>query len=327
MTGIGLANVARASGKLYFGSATDNPELVNKTYVKILTDQNEFKQTTPTNSMKWDATEPEQNVFNFTGGDQIVQLAEASGHIMRGHNLVWTSQLPEWLTNGNWTRDTLIAVMQNHIHGVVSHYRGKIYAWDVINEPFSEDGTLSSNMWTNIIGPDYLEIALHAARAADPNAKLYINDFNIEGVGAKAAGAQAIVKSLKAAGAPIDGIGFESHFIVNELPPNISENMKEFVKLGVEVAVTELDIRMTLPSTPALLQQQKQDYQTVAEACNSVPKCVGITLWDYTDKFSWIPGTFAGMGAACPWDENLMIKPAYDGIVNGFLATDIGRIL
>ncbi|GJJ13088.1 hypothetical protein Clacol_007338 [Clathrus columnatus] len=279
--GVGLATVAKLAGKLYFGSATDNPELSDKAYVEILTDTREFTQFTPTNGMKWDATEPEQGKFNFSAGDQIIHLAETGNRLFRGHNL----------------------------------------------------GKLELTLFSEIIGPDYIEIALRAARAADPHAKLYINDFNIEGEGAKATGAKAFVKSLKARGVPIDGMGFEtrfnyakSHFIVNELPPNISKNMREFNELGVEVAVTELDIRMTLPSTPALLQQQKKDYETVVAACKEVKDCVGITLWDYTDKARRISGTFAGMGAACPWDENLNIKPAYEGIVNGLMPS-LGKLL
>lgn len=317
-TGVGLNNVAKAAGKLYFGTATDNPDLTDVAYVAILNNTNEFGQHTPANALKWDATEPTQNVFTFAAGDQIVNIAEANGHLMRGHNLVWHQQLPSWVTSGTWTNATLTAVLQNHIANVAGRYSGQFYAWDVVNEPFNDDGTLGSDIFSQIIGEEYIAIALRAARAADPTAKLYINDFNIEGPGAKATAMQNLVSSLKAQGVPIDGIGFESHFIVNELPQNIQQNMEAFVNLGVEVAITELDIRMTLPSTPTLLQQQQANYQTAVSACNAVPKCVGVTLWDFTDKFSWVPGTFAGMGAACPWDENLVLKPAYDGIVAGF---------
>ena len=103
----------------------------------------------------------------------------------------------------------------------------------------------------------------------------------------------------------IDGVGFQSHFIVGETPSTASQvqNMNAFTALGVEVAITEFDVRMTLPVTPALLARQKADYTSTVAACQQVSRCVGITLWDWTDKFSWVPGTFAGQGAACPWDE------------------------
>ncbi|KAF8589251.1 glycoside hydrolase family 10 protein [Ramaria rubella] len=316
-TGAGLNKVAQAAGKLYFGTATDNPELTNIPYVTILNDTNEFGQHTPTNSLKWDATEPSQNVFTFSGGDQIFDFSRENGMLFRGHNLVWDQQLPAWVTGGTWTNETLTAVVENHISNVVGRYKGQVYAWDVVNEPFNEDGTLSSDVFLSTIGEAYIGIALRAARAADPNAKLYINDFNIEGPGVKATAMLNLVKSLQAQDIPIDGIGFESHFIVNEIPSGIQQNMEAFTALGVEVAITELDIRMTLPSTQTLLENQQSNYQTVVEACNAVEKCVGITLWDFTDLFS-IPGNFPGMGAACPWDENLVLKPAYNGIIAAF---------
>ena len=121
--------------------------------------------------------------------------------------------------------------------------------------------------------------------------------------GVKATALKNLITSLKSQGVPIDGIGFESHFIVGEVPTTIAENMQEFVALGVEVAITELDVRMTLPETAALLEQQKADYQTVVSACQSVSGCVGITVWDFADQFSWVPGAFPGQGAACPWDD------------------------
>ena len=167
----------------------------------------------------------------------------------------------------------------------------------------NDDGTFQQNVFFNTLGESYIPIALEAARAADPAAKLYINEFNTEGPGPKATAMLNLVKSLKSQNVPIDGIGFQCHFIVGELPQGLAANWNQFTAAGVEVAVTELDVRMTLPSTPALLAQQKTDYTTVATACMSVQRCVGITLWDWTDKFSWVPGTFAGQGAACPWDE------------------------
>ena len=112
-----------------------------------------------------------------------------------------------------------------------------------------------------------------------------------------------LVKELLADGVPIDGVGFQCHFIVGEVPTSFQSVLEQFTALGIEVAITELDIRMTLPATQALLAQQQRDYQTVVSACMAVSRCVGITLWDWTDKFSFVPGTFPGQGAACPWDQ------------------------
>ncbi|KAF8071786.1 endo-1,4-beta-xylanase A precursor [Lyophyllum atratum] len=312
----GLAVVAIAAGKKYFGSATDNPELTDTPYVAGLSNTKDFNQITPGNSMKWDATEPTRGTFTFSGGDTVVALAKKNGQLVRGHNCVWHNQLPSWVTSGGFNNATLTSIVQNHCGTLVGHYKGQI--WDVINEPFNDDGTWRSTVFYNTMGTSFVAVALQAARAADPVAKLYINDYNIEGTGAKSTAMVNLVKSLKASGAPIDGVGIQAHLIVGQVPSTIQANIAQFTALGVEVAITELDIRMTLPVTEALLAQQKKDYQTVIAACKAVSGCIGVTIWDYTDKYSWVPGVFTGQGAALPWDANLIKKPAYDGIVAGF---------
>jgi endo-1,4-beta-xylanase len=183
----------------------------------------------------------------------------------------------------------------------------------------NDDGTYRQNVFYEYIGEAYIPIAFAAAAAADPNAKLYYNDYNIEYAGAKATAAQGIVKLIQAAGGRIDGVGLQSHFIVGSTPSLATQtaNMASFTALGVDVAITELDIRMTLPDTSALQAQQSTDYQTTATACVKTKGCVGITLWDYTDKYSWVPGTFSGQGDACPWDADYNKKPAYYGILAG----------
>jgi len=268
--------------------------------------------------MKWDATEPSRGTFTFTNGDAIANLAKQNGQLLRGHNCVWYNQLPSWVSNGGFNSATLSSIISTHCSTVVGHYKGQAYSWDVLNELFNDDGTWRSDVFYNTLGTTYPAIALNAARQADPNTKLYINDYNIEQSGAKATSVINLVKSLKAAGTPVDGIGLQCHFIVNEIPGSMVSNMQAMTALGVEIAITELDIRMTLPSSTTLLQQQKANYQTVIAACKSVAGCIGVTIWDFTDKYSWVPNTFSGQGAACPWDQNLQKKPAYDGIIAGF---------
>lgn len=153
--------------------------------------------------------------------------------------------------------------------------------------------------------------------------KLYYNDYNIEYSGSKATGALNIVKLIQSYGVKIDGVGLQGHFIVGSTPSQSSQaaTMAAYTALGVEVAITELDIRMTLPSTDALLAQQKTDYSGTVAACVATKNCVGVTIWDWTDKYSWVPNTFSGQGAACPWDENYAKKPAYTGILTALGGT------
>ncbi|KAG6840587.1 hypothetical protein C0991_005727 [Blastosporella zonata] len=159
----------------------------------------------------------------------------------------------------------------------------------LVREIFNDDGTFRQSVFFNTMGTSFISVALRAARASDPAAKLYINDFNIEGMGAKSTAMVNLVKSLKAQGVPVDGIGVQSHLIVGQVPSTFQANLAQFAALGVEVAITELDIRMTLPATAALLAQQQKDYQTVVAACRAVSGCVGITLWDWTDKVGDLP--------------------------------------
>ncbi|KAJ5174246.1 uncharacterized protein N7482_000123 [Penicillium canariense] len=315
--GDGLNTAAVAIRKTYFGTGTDNPELTDTAYVTQLNNTADFGQITPGNSQKWDATEPTQNTFTFTNGDVIADLAEANGQKLRCHNLVWHNQLPNWVTSGTWTNETLVAALKNHITKVVTHYKGQCYAWDVVNEALNEDGTYRESLWYTTIGEAYLPIAFATAAAADSDVKLYYNDYNIEYSGAKATGAQNIVKLVQSYGVKIDGVGLQAHFIVGSTPSKSSQasTMAAYTALGVEVAITELDIRMTLPSTQALLSQQQTDYSNTVGACVETEGCVGITIWDWTDKYSWVPSTFSGQGDACPWDENLVKKPAYTGIL------------
>ena len=155
-----------------------------------------------------------------------------------------------------------------------------------MNEALNDDGTFRTDVFYNIIGEEYIRIAFETVAAADPDVKLYYNDYNTETAGAKSTAALNIVKSLQAAGTKIDGVGFQSHFIVGSTPSKADQvsKLESFTALGVEVALTELDIRMTLPSTDALLAQQSTDYENTVAACLAVTDCVGVTVWDFDDK-------------------------------------------
>ncbi|MEV7565710.1 endo-1,4-beta-xylanase [Streptomyces tanashiensis] len=307
-----LGELAKKHHK-YFGSATDNPEFTDAAYLKLL--GSEFGQTTPGNAMKWYATEPERGVFDFTAADEVVSFAKAHHQKVRGHTLVWHSQLPAWLTEGTWTADELRAVLKNHIQTVARHYKGEVIHWDVVNEAFNEDGTYRESLFYKTLGPGYIADALRWAHEADPHAKLYLNDYNVDGIGPKSDAYYTLIKQLKADGVPVEGFGLQGHLALQYgFPAGIQENIQRFADLGVDVAITELDIRMPLPATPEKLAAQATWYAEYVKACLAVEKCVGVTIWDYTDKYSWIPAVFPGEGAALPYDGDLRPKPAYQAI-------------
>jgi len=312
-----LRDLAAAQGKV-IGTAVTGSKLTG-TYGDLSGAQ--FNSLTPGNAMKWGSVEPTQSTFNWAEADQIVAFAQAHHQQVRGHTLVWHSQNPSWLTNGSWTSAQLGSLLQNHISTEVGRYKGRIAAWDVVNEPFNEDGTYRSTLWYNGLGADYIASALTWARAADPDAKLYINDYNVEGVGAKSTALYNLVKSLKARGVPIDGVGLQAHLILGQVPATLQQNIQRFADLGVDVSITELDVRMALPSDSTKLARQAADYQAVLNACVAVTRCAGVTVWGFTDSDSWVPGTFPGYGAATPYDENYAPKPAYYAIAEALGGT------
>jgi endo-1,4-beta-xylanase len=318
--GTTLQTLAAAKGK-YFGSATDNPELTDAAYVATL--GSEFGQITPGNSMKWDTIEPSRGTFSYTKGDAVVALARSHHQIVRGHTLVWHSQLPSWVSNGGFSATDLDSILKNHITNEVTHYKGQIYAWDVVNEPFNDDGTYRTSVFYNTLGVDYIAKALTYAHAADPAAKLYLNDYNTDGLGAKSDAMYALVKNLIAQGVPINGVGFQGHLAIQYgFPSQLQANLQRFADLGLDVAITELDVRMILPRDATKDATQARYFHDVVAACVAVTRCVGVTIWDYTDKYSWVPGVFSGQGAALPWDENLVAKPtAYNAIVTALGGT------
>jgi endo-1,4-beta-xylanase len=299
---------AAEAKNIYFGTALTQGNLSNSTLTGVAGAQ--FDMVTPGNEMKWDTTEPSNGTYNFGPGDQIVAFAQAHNQRVRGHNLVWHSQLPSWVNSLPLT--SVQAAMEAHITTEATHYKGQVYSWDVVNEPFNDDGTFRQDVFYNAFGGSgYIADALRTAHAADPAAKLYLNDYNIEATGAKSNAMYSLVQSLKAAGVPIDGVGFESHFILGQVPSSMQSNMARFAALGVDVAVTELDDRIQLPATAANLTQQANDYAAVVNACLAVSRCVGVSQWGVGDADSWIPSAFSGYGAATMYDNNYQPKPAY----------------
>jgi len=322
-----LNEIAQANGKMYFGTATDQPgtgEDTNILYQEILNDTRIFGQVTPANYMKFFATEPEQGVFNFTGGQVVVDIAQDHGKVLRCHNLIWNSQLSDWVTEGNWTRETLTAAMKVHIQSLITHWGGTCYAWDVINEAFASNGSFSQSIWYDVIGPDYFPLAFQfaqeAVEATGQDIKLYYNDYGIENPNNKSAAVINMVNSLKSQGIRIDGVGLEAHYVVGSGTPSLADQkaiMDAYVATGVEVALTELDIRFNPDIVNATAYAlQAQNYYDSVQACMQVEKCVGITVWDFDDQYSWIPQTFPGQGSATLYNADFTRKPAYYAVAD-----------
>ncbi|MGZ4463670.1 MAG: endo-1,4-beta-xylanase [Gaiellaceae bacterium] len=299
---------------LLIGTAVNSDALTrNPRYAAAI--GREFSSVTPENAMKWMHVEPGRGVDVYTQADRLVAFAGRHHQIVRGHNLVWHSQLPGWLTGGHFGKAALDEILFRHINAEVSHFRGRVYSWDVVNEPLADDGTLRETIWEHALGPGYIAKALEWAHAADPKARLYLNDYGIEGSGAKADAMYALAKKLLAKHVPLDGIGFEGHLDLQYgFPPGMAANMRRFAALGLDIAVTEADVRMQLPATPDSLSRQADAYRKLVEACLAVKRCVSFTVWGFTDRYSWVPGWFPGEGAANLLDVELRPKPAYRAV-------------
>src|SRR5260221_14438872 len=173
-----LRSLAQARG-MYIGTVVDVDALQSEEqYGEV--HAREFNIVTPEVSLKFDATEPELNQYNFAGGDTIVAFAKAHNIQVRGHTLVWYRALPSWLTAGKFSRSELMQILRDHIFTEVAHYRGQITIWDVVNEAVNNDGTLQDSIWLRGIGPDYIDWAFRWAHEANPQARLFYNDFGGE---------------------------------------------------------------------------------------------------------------------------------------------------
>ncbi|GAA1857990.1 endo-1,4-beta-xylanase [Actinomadura bangladeshensis] len=294
-----LGGQAAVSGR-YFGTAVAAGKLGDSVYSTIL--DREFTMITPENEMKWDTTEPSRGSFNFGPADQIAGHAASHGQRLRGHTLVWHSQLPGWVSSIG-DANTLRSVMNNHITTEMTHFKGKIYAWDVVNEAFADGSTQHrSSVFQNVLGNGFIEEAFRTARTADPAAKLCYNDYNIEDWNApKTQGVYAMVRDFKARGVPIDCVGFQSHFGSGGPPASFQTTLSNFAALGVDVQITELDIAQA-PSTA---------YANTVRACMNVSRCTGITTWGIRDSDSWRSGDNPLL-----FDGNGNKKPAYDAVLS-----------
>jgi len=273
--------------------------------------KSEFSIVTAENAMKWDATESSQNNFNFSDGDRLLSWAQSNGMKVHGHTLVWHSQTPSWVQN--LSASAMESAMYSHIDKVMGHYKSKISVWDVVNEAFDENGSYRSSFWYNKMGKSFIEKAFTRARQADSSAKLIYNDYNLESTGSKSNGVYNMLKDFKSRGIPVDGIGFQMHLDIQYgfNYDDFAKNMQRFADLGLEIYITEMDVRVSSNPSSSELQKQADYYKGVVQKCMAQPAVKVIQFWGFTDKYSWVPGTFSGRGAALLFDSNYNPKSAY----------------
>lgn len=303
-----LRELAEQHG-LHLGVAVTPEHFDEAPYTRVAAE--EYTALTHENDLKWESVQPRPGEFDFDGADEVMEAAHAHDQQVHGHTLVWHSQLPAWMEEGDFTPGELRATMREHIGATMGRYAGDIATWDVVNEPIGDDAQWRDSVFHEVLGPDFVAESFHMAAEADPQAQLFLNDYSIDGVNDKSDVYYELAADLVARGVPIDGIGLQSHLVVGEVPSDMRENMERFADLGLQVMITELDVRVPESATEQDLAQQAEDYREVLELCLQVDACSGVSVWGVTDAYSWVPGHFPGEGAALPFDEDYAPKPAY----------------
>jgi len=321
------AQTLRSSGAqrgVLMGAAVNTADIASDAIAAILAQQ--YNMIEADNEMKWPAIEPMEGKFNFTPGDTLASFAEAHGMKLRGHNLLWHSYNPPWLAKGSFTPSQLYTLLETYITTVAAHFKGKVFAWDVVNEALADNGSgLRDSIWYNrpgigLTGPGYVDQAFRWAHAADPKALLFYNDYGVEDANKnpKSDAMYSLVKGMLARGVPIHGVGLQFH--VSAKPSEVSPvgmdaNIARLTALGLQVHITELDVRVPVDANGNALASdlaaQAQRYHDIVSACLKYKGCTAIQTWGFTDKHSWVPHFFKGYGAALPFDKELQPKPAY----------------
>lgn len=311
------------------GAAVEPRLLEEQEYAATLA--REFNMLTAENAMKWGAIRPTRERFNFEPADRLVAFARKHKMKVRGHTLAWSEYNPRWLEQGNFTPEQMSELLREHITKVMRHYRGKIFAWDVVNEIFLADGSVEPSVWYDRPGiglkgkgTAYVEQALRWARAADPDALLFYNDYDTEGLNPKSDAVYEMVKDFKSRGVPIDGVGIQAHIF--KLDPkefeSVRANIARLAALGLQVHITEMDVALNVDAEGRLLDQadlekQAAMYRLIAAACFEQPRCTAFMTWGFTDKYSWIPDYTKGkQGAALLFDQSYAPKPAYRAVLD-----------
>lgn len=324
----------------------------------------EFNSVTAENDMKPGVLHPSENTWNWKNADDIMAFAERNKIKVRGHNLLWHTQDARWMFTGPdgkpASKELVLQRLRDHIHTVVKRYKGRIYAWDVVNEAVDDSAdstkiyrTERTPWWTLFQGPEFIDAAFRYAREADPNVKLYYNDYSSESVN-KHRKIYKLVKRLKDNGVPIDGVGFQAHWKINSpTPAMLRTALDEIISLGMDIQFTELDVDIRVPAaltpnaapvagaapatapvdpgyTAELEALQIAQYKRMFDVMKQYKKHISsVTFWNVTDKSSWLDGRAQGGAAATStagriprkaypllFDVNGQRKKAYWAVVN-----------
>ncbi len=315
------------------GVAIKTDQLANPLFLTTIGEQ--FREIVSEYQMKMKVISPQQGVYNFAPADTLVEAAIYNKQVVHGHALIWTQSTPTWITNGNFTSSQMLSILRKYITATVSHFKDKyphrVLSWDVVNEAVSNDGqgkhpTPWSLVGNSTIGKDseaYIREAFRVAHEADPDAKLYYNDYGAEVAGAKFNGVYNLVRRLKLAGVPIYGVGLQAHFSTDYGVPSVSmlrATIKKFGTLGLKVRYSELDVRTkSIDGVSSTEKTRYQElYQNVTEACRlEKPTCVAITVWNILPNQSWIPNYFPGYSAILPFNNSLKPNSVYRIIQTG----------
>ncbi|MFM7252973.1 MAG: endo-1,4-beta-xylanase [Ilumatobacteraceae bacterium] len=301
---------------LRIGATLEDFEISNADYTATL--RREFTSVTPENALKLYSTQPERGSWQFAAGDAVVGFASDAGLEVRGHTLVWAKDefTPSWVTSIS-DSTALRQAVEEHVAEVMGHYAGRVRRWDVVNEPLDTFGTgpSASVFWT--MGADWIDQVFRLAHTIDPDAELWINEYGTDWVPGKHAALVALVSSLVSAGVPVDGVGIQMHRLPG-VPLDqavLERQLRDFTALGLEVAITELDVPVS-PTDSDAFAFQAEEYRKVVAACVAVPGCSEITVWGLTDGDTWLDGLglFPTPTRPLLFDSGFQPKPAYAAV-------------
>ncbi|KAG8892066.1 hypothetical protein FRC01_014364, partial [Tulasnella sp. 417] len=284
----------------------------------------EFGMVTPIKGFEMTTIQDIQGKFYFSYPDTFVSYWQSRARARLWiHTLLPTAGLPAWLTSQTWSTADITSIIQDYVTTVAAHYQGGVYAWDVVSEIFNDNGTWRDNVFYNYLGPDFVEIALWAARAADPNAKLYIEEYGVEDFNAKSDALYYLAQTLKNNGVPLDGIGFEGHLSTPllSLSPTMISNKQRFADLDLDWAYTQLGVRIVNGSTTT--GRQAEDYIAILAACIISPRCVGVLTSGITDATT-IEGT--GIWGGPQWTETLFDANYTPTMAYNVIANDLSTV-